>query len=536
MRDSYDLVVVGSGGGGLSAATSAAVRGADVLLLESDELIGGTYSYSTGIMWMPANRYAAEQGIEDSLGSAERHIERLSGGRHDPTLLSVFLERGNEAIEFLDGQGVPFELMRGYADTFPDVVGGMPEGRALSSPVFDPGDELPEGWRDRLAASPYYRHIPVSLREIQEWGGYAAVGAWDHDLMARRRERNVTAFGSATTGYLLAAALRAGVDVVTGVRLVGLVADGPRGVVSAVTVESQGAVERVATKRGVVLATGGYDHSARLQAMLDPHPVVPSLTHRNVDGSGVVMAMALGAGFCNLGGQLLSPVCKMPDGEETRWELMAREIAFPGGIVVNADGERFADDSYSWVLSQAMGHFDHVRATYANTPAYFLFDEEWKRRYRLGTVQPGEVPDWLARGDDPAALAKELGCDPTQLTATVAEYNRDAAKGEDPRFGRGSSGYARNAGDASVGPNPCVRPLEGTIYGLRLDIGSMGTLSGLLVGSKGEVRRHDGSRVDGLYATGNTMANLVEGNFYTGGMMNSRGLVFGYLAALDATA
>lgn len=536
LRGSYDVVVVGSGGGGLSAATTAAARGADVLLVEADEVVGGTFSYSTGILWMPANRYAAESGIEDSLGAARQHVERLSGGRHDDALLSVFLERGNEALDFLDSQGARFELMPGYADTLPDVVGGLSQGRALSSPVFDPTAELPERWRDRLAVTPYYGRIPASLREIQEWGGYAAAASWDHELLAQRRVRNVSAFGTGVAGYLLATALRAGVHVATGTRLVELVTDRPRASVRGVAVESNGSIAHVGSRYGVVLATGGYDHSAQLQSRLDPHPVVPSLTHKNVDGSGIVLAMALGAGFCNLGGQLLSPVCRVPDGGGARWELIAREVAFPGGIVVNREGRRFADDSFGWALTQAMGQFDHVRGAYVNTPAYFIFDEEWKRRYRLGDALPGEVPEWLARADGPAGVARELGLDPVELARTIDEFNRDAASGCDPRFGRGSTGFARNAGDPSVGPNPCVRPLEGTLFGLRLDAGSMGTLSGVLVGPAGEVRRHDGSRIEGLYATGNTMANLVEGNFYTGGMANSRALVFGYLAAVDATA
>jgi 3-oxosteroid 1-dehydrogenase len=279
---------------------------------------------------------------------------------------------------------------------------------------------------------------------------------------------------------------------------------------------------------------GGYDHNAQLQRHLDPHPVVRALGHRGVDGGLFAEAMALGAGFVNNGGQILSPVAVLPDGNG-RTVFFAREIAFPGSIVVNQAGQRFTDDSFTWGLSQAMAAFDHNGGGFANTPAYFVFDHEWKMKYRIAGIPPGELPEWLPTARTPEGLGRVMGIDSAQLATTVKRFNADASKGVDPVFQRGSTGYARTAGDPSVRPNPCLRPLEGPLYGLPLEPGSMGTLSGLLVDANGCAKRHDGSRINGLYFAGNTMASLVEGNFYSGGMANARGVVFGYLSALAAT-
>ena len=528
-----DLVVVGSGGAGLTAAVTAAAQGADVVLLESGDTTGGTYAYSTGIVWMPANRHAAERGIADSAGEARTLIEQLSGDKHDPALLTTFLERGNEALEFLEGRGVPFELVPNSADNLPDRSGGKTEGRALATPVFEPAVHLPDAWRHRAHPSPYFPGLPASLVEIQSWGGYATAGSWDQDLLRRRSDAGVMAFGAATTGFALAAALRGGVDVQVNARVTDLLTE-VSGRVTGVAVDIDGASQHIHASRGVVLAAGGYDHSTLLQRRLDPHPVVAGLGYRGVDGDLFAKALSLGAGFVNHGGQILSPVVPRLDGAGGHM-FFAREIAFPGGIVVNARGQRFTDDSFTWGLSKAMGSFDHQGGGYANSPAYFVFDHEWKMRYRLVGVAPGEVPDWLPTGDTPEGLADVLGIDGAALATTIKTFNADAERGLDPAFGRGSTGYARTAGDASVQPNPCVRSLEAPLYGMRLEIGSMGTLSGLLVDTDAAVLRHDGSRIDGLYAGGNTMASLVEGLFYSGGMANARGVVFGYLTALAAT-
>ena len=167
-----------------------------------------------------------------------------------------------------------------------------------------------------------------------------------------------------------------------------------------------------------------------------------------------------------------------------------------------------------------MSRFDAKACRYANLPAYLVFDEEWKSTYRLGYVKPGDVPSWMPRADNARSLARQLGMSEEGLEHTLAEFNRTAATGDlsaDP-FGRGSMAWTRNNGDSRVQPNLCLRPLEGTLYAVELKLGTMGTLSGLAVDANARVLRADGVPIEGLYACGQTMSELVAGYWYNSGI------------------
>lgn len=530
MSDEFDLVVIGSGGGGLSAALAAAAAGGTVCVLESDTVLGGTYAYSSGLLWLPANRSARDAGIEDAVGDARQHILTLGGGRVRPELLDAYLESGQDVLDFLDDEGVPFSWIPRYPDYFAELPGGRAEGRYLSSPLFDPA-VLPAEWRPRAVQSPYYTQLPVSWQEIQEWGGYGTAGGWDADLLASRRRKGIRGFGGATTGYLIAACLRRGVDFRLASQAVGLETDGSGRVVG-VHVEDGERSWIVRAGRGVLLASGGYEHDGALQAAFDEHaPAVP-LTARGVTGRPIRCALALGAQFLNMGGQLLAPIYRPGDDS---LNVAAREVALPGGVVVNQHGRRFCNDAFYWSLGVGMGRFDPTTSSYLNRRSFLVFDQRWKETYRLGPAAAGDVPSWLARGETVEELASTIGVPGATLNATLQRFNRGARDGVDDEFGRGGTAYARNSGDPMNEPNPCVRALEpGPLYALPLELGTMGTMSGLAVDEDGAVLTISGGRVPGLYACGNAMANAVEGRWYTSGTSNGRGLFFGVRAARAA--
>jgi succinate dehydrogenase/fumarate reductase flavoprotein subunit len=533
-----DVLVAGGGGAGLAAALSAAGRGADVLIAERSDRLGGTYAYSSGLIWIPANHYAAQDGIEDSVELARHHISHLDGGKSVPAVRDAYLERGDEALRFYESQGVPFEWIPGYPDYYAEQEGGLLEGRYVSSPVFDGATELPDEWRPRAEFSPYYTDIPVSWREIQSWGGYGRISDWDWDVIEDRKRRGAVGWGGATTGYLLAACLRAGVRFELGARLLAFEQRDGRVVGAKLSID--GDEVEVSAACGVVLATGGYDHNPEMQRQFDPHPPATPFTKPTVDGSGVQAAMNIGGSFASIIGQLMAPVYVIPPETPGEMEIVGnvagREPSFPGSLVVNTDGKRFCDDSFYRSIVLAMSHFDPKPCRYPNLPAYLVFDEEWKRTYRLGYVRPGDVPEWMPRAEDARSLARQLGMSEDGLERTVADFNRAAATG-DPgadEFGRGSMAWARNNGDSRITPNPCNRPLAGTLYAVELKLGTMGTLSGLAVDGEARVLRSDGTPIEGLYACGQSMAGLIEGYWYNSGTPNGRALIFGYIAANHA--
>ena len=197
---------------------------------------------------------------------------------------------------------------------------------------------------------------------------------------------------------------------------------------------------------------------------------------------------------------------------------------------MNGSGQRFCDESFYRSLCHEMARFDVRSQSYPNERAYLVFDQEWKDRYSLGPISPGEAPPWLAKADSAADLAETIGVDPQALEGTLATYNTDAKMGEDPAFGRGSTMYGRNNGDRTVTPNPCVRALEGRLYAIQLHLGSSGTNSGIVFDENGQAVHLRGHAIPGLYVAGNLGANLIEGLWYNSGSSNAKALVFGYLA------
>lgn len=528
----FDVVIVGSGGAGLTAALVAHAEGAHAVVVEKASRVGGTFAYSTGLTWVPNNSLMRAAGIGDSEEEALAHIRELSGGRHDEAVLISFVRRSPKAIDWLRNHaGIPFEVVPNYPDYYAERTGGKMSGRHLTSPVFPAKELLPDEWRGRLISSPYYGALPVSWTEIQNWGGFGSIGRWDWNELARRVVDDQRGFGSATIGFLLAAVLERGIPIRLGSDVLRLKVDGGR--VTGLVMREGGSEVTLEATVGVVLATGGYDGNDTLKRMWDPHPATIRLGAPGVDGSGVVMALEIGAAFEVLDGQLLIPTYRVP-GEEANGEplyrLCVREVAFPGSIIVNALGRRFCDESFYRDVCHRMAQWDTVAQSYPNETALFIFDQQWKDSYPLGPVGPGEIPPWLTRASSPAELAELLGLDPDRFTDTLERFNEHARQGADPDFNRGATLYARNNGDPAVSPNPCIRPLEGRLYAMPIRLGTSGTNGGIVTDPDGRVMHVRDRPIDGLYAAGNVAANLVEGLWYNSGTSNARGITFAYAA------
>jgi 3-oxosteroid 1-dehydrogenase len=534
-----DLIVIGTGGAGLTSAIVAHDLGAEVVVLEQGSQVGGTYGYSAGLVWAPNNRHMRAAGISDSVEEAHTHIRELSGGKHDERVLESFLTNVSTVVDYLeDKAGVPFEMVASYPDYYSERTGGKRSGRHLGSPVFRAGDELDEHWRQHLVVSPHFSAVPFSWVEIGEWGGFNAVADWDWSLRDERVAHDTRAFGPAAIGYMLKSVLSRDIPILLETTALELLR-GSKGRVSGVRIRDAQGERSIKARRGVVLATGGYERNDALQHRWASHPKAIALGASTVDGSGLIMALEVGAAFASIEGEALVLTYHIPGekrGADPLYRLFTREPALPGSVIVNRRGRRFADDSFFRSVCGAMSVFDASDQEFPHFPAYFVFDDAWKKTYALGSVQPGVVPDWLASGETPAQLATKVGIDADGLAASIESFNHAASSGVDHEFGRGAKYFSRNNGDPSVVPNPCLRPLEGMLYAIEIRQGSVGSTDGLVAGPDGEVIGLHGFPIAGLYAAGNVAANLVEGLWANSGVENARSLTFGYLSARHALA
>ena len=233
-----------------------------------------------------------------------------------------------------------------------------------------------------------------------------------------------------------------------------------------------------------------------------------------------------------------SPVSLVPQADGT-WGRFPHlvERGKPGLIAVRANGLRFTNEGgpyHAFVKEMLAATPEGERAV-----SWLICDHTFIRRYGLGAVKPFplSLKPWLANGylkcgNTLAELAHACGIDVNGFEATLREYNRHAEQGQDPVFGRGSNLYQRVAGDASVGPNPCVAPIAtAPFYAVEIVPGSLGTFAGLKTNVYAQVLDSAGAVISGLYAVGNDMNSVMGGHYPSGGITLGPGMTFGYVAA-----
>ncbi|NDU76818.1 FAD-binding protein [Actinomadura sp. DSM 109109] len=532
MERVVDLLCVGGGLGGLAAAVRAHDLGAEVLIAERSAMVGGVAAYSGGFVWVGADEPAG-----DSLSAAEAYLDHVQGeGRPvDLAARRAYLRRAVEATRWYGEAGIPFEVIRGCPDLYHPAPGSTEEGRLLECAVA--GGSL-GAWRDRLRPSPYYE-TGVSRNDL-----YAH--ALDRGELDRLREegakQDLLTHGSGLSGAFVRAALtERGVDCLLNHRAVGLVMDGDT-VAGAVLEGPEGRVT-VRARRGVLIAAGGYG-GAPDAAELEDVPALVESAPPVVEGDGLLLAERAGAAtvrgadpFFSVGFRF--PGETHPGGDVPLHRPLLEHLGLPHSLIVNRDGERFGDESYYGALIGALRRYDGRRKRWANHPCWFIADDEFRRRYRLGPYGPGDPwPDAVVRAGSAPDLARAAGIDPAGLTATLARFNESAERGEDPEFGRGALPFIRRAyGDPDHSPNPNLGPLATPpYYALPLSIVGfgMGTL-GLWIDGDGRVLRRDGQAVTGLYATGNAAATK-ELRGYVTGLANARNYTYAFAAASHAIA
>ena len=532
---SHDVVVLGTGAAGLVAALAAHDQGADVGLYEKGAVVGGTTALSGGIVWIPNNHHAAAAGLSDSRDDALAYLDSLSLGAIDPALAAALIDTGPEVVRWLEAT-TPLRLrvVKGYPDYHPEHPGGKPRGgRSLDPDLFD---YVALGvWADRVARPPTLPRL--TLIEIPLGGGSGAIDPADLDERNRRDSRGR---GQALVGALLRACLDRGIEPVTGARAIELIRQD--GQVTGVRFARAGPVDDVEARRGVVIATGGFEWEPTLVRAFLRGPMTSPTTIPTNTGDGLRMALGAGAAVGAMAEAWWVPTIEIP-GEtlygRQRARLVLRERTLPRSILVNRRGRRFANEAANYnALGGAFHQFDPSRFEYANLPCWLVFDHGYLTRYGFLDVEPdGAVPSWLSTAASVDELAERLGVDAAGFVATVARWNELVRRGHDDDFGRGDSAYDGWSGDQRFlgSPQATLGPIdEPPYYAVEVHSGTLGTKGGPRTDVDGRVLDFDGRAIDGLYAAGNAMAaatGLVYGG--AGGTLGPA-VVFGYRAGRHA--
>jgi succinate dehydrogenase/fumarate reductase flavoprotein subunit len=553
----YDVVVVGAGGAGMGAALCAAISGARVLLVERTEYVGGTTALSGGTTWIPGTRHS-DPALGDTLETAEAYLTRAIGERTPAALRRALLQAGPEAVDFIEANSeVKFSPYPMHPDYITELEGSTLRGRALEPVPFD-GREL--GKLIGLVRPPIPEFTVLGgmavdrtdifhlLRATQTFKSFwycakLITRHWRDRLLHGEGTRMV--MGRALIGRLLLSLEQSNVTILTETS-VARIECGPQGV-SGVTLLAGGQRRAVRVRGGLVLASGGFTRHPELRKQLLPGvamewcPGAPGHTGQAHD-----LVRPLGAHY---GKQALSPTYwapvstrKRPDGSTAVWPHFVMDRAKPGMLCVNQAGQRFINESTSYHLF-GIGMQEANRKVPA-VPAYLIGDATAVYKYGLGMVRPRErnlssylADGYVTRGDTLEDLARQLGMDAATLKASVARYNSYAETGVDPEFHRGTTAYQRHNGDATwSGKNPCIGPLtKGPFYAVKLYPGDIGAATGFVTDERARVLGASGEAIPGLYAVGADAHSPMGGVYTAPGITIGPGLVFGYLAARDAS-
>jgi 3-oxosteroid 1-dehydrogenase len=532
-----DLVVAGSGAAGCGAALAGVLRGLSVVMVEKSQKLGGATAASLGGLWVPDNHLLAEAGLSDSLDAARAYMTFLGGGYALAPMLEAYLRHSQVALRDFATR-VPFRLLRGLPDHYyPQAEGSAADGRMVEAMPITREAIAP--WGDRLEEG-VHNEAGVSWGDAIAWGGLGARQRWPEEEIEARRNRRLLAAGPALVGQFLRALMDAQVPILAGFRAEELLTQDGR--VAGIAGMQDGKAARIVARRGVVLATGGYEGSPDLVNRFEGLPDWQNIFPRSIEGDGLVMGSELGAAVWRVPNNLAMLVgygIPEPDdpGQTVFFSAGLRGLSYPHSIVVNDQARRFCDESQFQHVVSALTRFDLARHRHPNLPAWMIFDGQYLSRYSFARRPPGEaLPDWVMRAGTLAELAAMLGLDPAELTASVARFNDGAARGEDAEHGRGSSAFARStAGDPHAAHPNLGTIAEPPFCAMRLKLGGI-SAAGLLTDRDARVQHVRGRPIPGLYACGNAAAPTESGAGYQAGMSLMRGLTFGWLAARHAAS
>jgi succinate dehydrogenase/fumarate reductase flavoprotein subunit len=549
----WDVIVVGSGASGLTAAVRAAAGGLRVLVLEKAPVYGGTTAISGGGAWVPCSHLARAAELADELDVARQYAHSVMGKPPSTDAIETYLQTGPEMVRWLEANSsVEFSISPKSSDWYPELPGARAYGRALSVKEYD-GRKLGD-WFPKLRCPRREFNAPAgfmidifdlplmanmrSYKSLTHFGRLLIRYAADR-LSGCDRGRRLT-MGNALVARLLRSALDAGVTLENSVAVNRLVMQGGR--VTGVSAVSARGERPILARWGVVLASGGFSANEGLRRMYIPH----ADTHISMlpdENTGDGLSMGVAAGACQDGQNLENAMWVVASKSGREDGYVARHIHLidmpkPGCIAVNDRGERFGNE--------ASVHFVKAMHETGAVPAHIVCDAKFLKKYGMGLVLPRALNlkgllnrGYILEAQTVAELAIHAGIDPGGLQHTVARVNEYANTGVDPEFGKGAAEIDRELGDPRHTPNPCLgHILQGPFYAIRIFPGDASTTIGLKIDSQSRALDCQGRAITGLYAVGLDANSIWRGKVPSHGCFIGPAMVQGYIAGrhLEARA
>ncbi len=544
-----DLLVVGSGTG-MAAALAARELGLSVLIVEKSSYVGGSTARSGGALWLPASPVLDEANAGDTAERAGTYLDSVVAGSAPPQRSAAFVAQVSATVEMLR-RTTPLRLFwaRDYSDYHPEEPGGSAAGRTCECRPFDtsllgeyrtrlepglmevtvpmPTTGADYRWMNLVARLPR-KGIPVYAKRLAQGVGGRMLG------------RRYAAGGQGLMAGLFTGVLRAGIPIWTGTTLTRLTRRGER--VSGAVVEHGGREVTISARRGVVLATGGFDHRMEMRWKFQSESLGADLSLGAAanTGDGIRAGQEIGAAIDLMDQAWWFPAVAPLPGKAPA--VMLAERSLPGCLIVDQHGRRFVNEATDY-MSFGQRLLELERSGSPVESMWIVFDQQYRNSYVFGAelFLRMRIPQaWYdagiaVRADNLAELGAGIGVPVPEFVETMTRFNQNAAAGEDPDFGRGRSAYDRYYGDPTVKPNPNLRPLvNGPFYAVRMVLSDLGTCGGLKTDERARVLREDGGPIAGLYAIGNTAANAFGTTYPGAGATIAQGLVYGYIAAQEA--
>lgn len=547
----YDIVIVGSGAAGLTAALTAAHNGLRAVIIEKAPHYGGSTARSGGGVWIPNNEVLRRDGVEDTPEAARTYLHSIIGDTVAPERIDTYLERGPEMLSMvLENSLLELQWVTDYSDYYPDAPGGRLGGRSLEPVPFDGhrlGDDLAELEPDYVKAPPNfvitqadYRWLNLLMRHPR--GPLRAMKVGARFLAAKARKQHLLVRGQALVAGLRAGVRKAGVPVLLEHELTDLVTNSDGRVTGVRVRKADGSKTVIDARLGVILGSGGFEHNAEMRKKYQRAPIGSEWTvgAKANTGAGIEAAQRLGADVDFMDDAWWGPSMPLTGGP---WFALS-ERSLPGCIMVNDRAQRFVNESAPYVeATHAMygGKWGRGDGPGENIPNWLVFDQRYRNRYTFAGITPRQpFPGrWykagvIVKADTIAELAEKMGVPADALGETVTQFNGYARSGSDPDFHRGRSGYDHYYGDPRNKPNPSLGEIgKGPFYAIKMVPGDLGTKGGILTDTAGRALRADGSVIEGLYASGNC-SSPVMGHTYAGpGATIGPAMTFAYLAVLD---
>ena len=550
-----DVLVIGSGGGGMTAALKADAAGLSTLIVEKSAKFGGSTALSGGGIWVPGAPAQRRAGYTPDPEGVFDYLKTITGGLVSDARLRAYVDAAPEMMDFLEHCSDWFEFVwkPGYADYYPELPGGSERGSTINVPEIDLrklGAEEQNLLAPLALAPKGIWFAPKDLRLFyqvrQNWRGKAVLVKliW-RMFRARVFGDRMAAIGQSLMARMRLALQEHDIPLWLSAPMTELITDVGGRVVGAV-VERDGAAIRIAARGGVVLATGGFDHDMQWRRRYLPLLERDwSFGNPAATGDGIRAGEKVGAATDLLDEAWWFPAMCWPDG---RLQFMLNERMMPAQFVVNGAGKRFINEAAPY-MDFAHAMIEGQRSGVEHVPCWLVTDIGSFHRYVVGGHLPipkvpfapvptgRKIPQaWLDSGIVAAAasfeeLAVKIGVPAAELCDTAQRFNDLARRGHDDDFNRGDSAYDNYYGDPTL-PNPNLAPLGKPPYlAFQIILGDLGTSGGLLTDEHARVLREDGSVIAGLYATGNTSAAVMGRSYAGAGATIGPAMTFGYVAA-----